>query len=119
MDLKKSPSDWKVEEAKMSHIMANWKNRADATPPHSNSYKIYPKLNTILLWHQFGSKRSKVVTPQAETVHHPRRAVYFIDVYGIGRDVEYHTKKSTAISVVCWLRGYVSRCAVYIPGVYQ
>ncbi len=92
VDLKKSPSDWKVEEAKMSHIMANWKNRAaDATPPHSDPYKIYPKLNTelptILLWHQFGSKRSEVATPQAETVHHPERAVYFIDVYGIGRDV--------------------------------
>ena len=76
----------------MSQLFANWKNRAvDATPPHSDPFNTYPKLNTelptILLWHQFGSKRIDVVTPQAENVHHPGRKVYFIDLYGIGPQV--------------------------------
>jgi hypothetical protein len=65
----RNPKDWPVDEAKMSQLFANWKNRAkDATPPHSDPYDTYPKLNTnlptIFLWHQFGSKRSEVVTPR-------------------------------------------------------
>jgi hypothetical protein len=76
----------------MSQLFANWKNRAkDATPAHSDPYDTYPGLNadlpTIFLWHQFGSERCEVVTPQAEGVSHPGRKVYFIDLYGIGSDV--------------------------------
>jgi len=66
------PEDWRVDEVKMSQLFANWKNRAKvATPPHSDPYDAYPGLNTelptILLWHQFGSERSEVVTPGGES----------------------------------------------------
>ena len=92
VDPSKTPSEWVVEEGEMSQIMANWKNRAaDATPPHSDPYDDYPKLNTekptILMWHQFGSKKNIVDLPQAERVNHPGRAVYFIDLYGIAPEV--------------------------------
>jgi hypothetical protein len=91
--LKEGPSSWVVEEGKMSQIMANWKNKADdATPPHTDPYDTYANLNTeqptILMWNQFGSKRSEAVLPQTETAHHPwTRSVYFIDLYGIGPEV--------------------------------
>ncbi|KAF9011504.1 hypothetical protein BDZ89DRAFT_1077772 [Hymenopellis radicata] len=92
VDSSKEPSEWVVEEGAMSQIMANWKNEAaDATPPHSDPYDAYPELNTeqptILMWHQFGSKKNIVDLPQAERLHHPGRAVYFIDVYGIAPEV--------------------------------
>ena len=90
------PSDWVVEEGKMSQIMANCKNKADdGIPLHTDPYDTYANLNTeqptILLWHQFNSKRSEVVLPQTETAHHhhhPRTSpVYFIDLYGIEAEV--------------------------------
>ena len=92
MDLTKAPSEWVVEEGAMSQITANWKNKAaDATPPHSDPYDAYPKLNTekptILMWHQFDSKKNIVDLPQAERANHPGRAVYFIDLYGIAPEV--------------------------------
>jgi hypothetical protein len=92
VDLSKDSSKWVVEEGAMSQITANWKNKAaDATPPHIDPYDVYPKLNTekptILMWHQFGSKKNIVELPQAERVNHPGRAVYFIDLYGIAPEV--------------------------------
>jgi hypothetical protein len=92
-NLHKDPEEWEVKKGEMSQIMANWKNRADdATPPHTDPYSIYAGLNqdkpTILLWHQFGSKKSEAVLPQKERVHHPsKNSVYFIDLYGIGPEV--------------------------------
>jgi hypothetical protein len=92
VDRSKATSEWVVEEGEMSQIMANWKNKAaDATPPHSDPYDAYPKLNTkkptILMWHQFDSKKNMVDLPQTERANHPGRAVYFIDVYGIAPEV--------------------------------
>ena len=92
VDTSRPPSEWVVEEGAMSQIMANWKNKAaDAMPPHSDPYNVYPMLNTekptILMWHQFGSKKNIVDLPQTKEVNHPGRAVYFIDVYGIAPEV--------------------------------
>jgi hypothetical protein len=55
VDQEKQPSEWVVDPRRLSHLMANWKNKAvDATPPHSDPYDDYPKLNsglpTILMW---------------------------------------------------------------------
>jgi hypothetical protein len=91
----KDPKEWEVTKGEMSQIMANWKNRGDdATPPHTApwAYDIYAGLNqdkpTILMWHQFGSKKSVAVLPERERVYHaPEKAVYFIDLYGIGPEV--------------------------------
>ena len=92
VDLKMQPSDWVVDQASLSHLMANWKNKAaDALPPRSDPYDDYPKLNTglptILMWNQFGSKKSHPDVPQALRINHPGKAVYFIDIYGIGPEV--------------------------------
>ena len=92
---KDGPSDWVVEEGRMSQIMANWKNKADdATPLHTDPYSVYKDLNTeqptILMWHQFGSERSEADLPQTATNpdHSMRKGgVYFIDLYGIGPEV--------------------------------
>ena len=50
----------------MSQLFAKWKNKATDAAPHSDPFNTYPKLTTelppILLWHQFESKRSDVVT---------------------------------------------------------
>ena len=92
VDLEKGPSDWIVDQTRMSHLMTNWKNKAtDATPPHSDPYDDYKQLNmelpTILMWSQFGSKKSEHVLPQTSQIHCPGRAVYFIDLYGIGPEI--------------------------------
>jgi len=70
VDPKQRPSNWVVDSRSFSHFMANWKNKAvDATAPHSDPYDDYKKLNTglptILMWNQFGSKKSHHRLPQA------------------------------------------------------
>jgi hypothetical protein len=92
VDLEMQPSDWVVDPGRLSHLMANWKNKAaDASAPHSDPYDDYAKLNaelpTILMWNQFGSKKSSHHVPQTSRSNHPGKAVYFIDLYGIGPEV--------------------------------
>ena len=68
VDLEKGPSDWIVDQTRMSHLMTNWKNKA-TDAPHSDAYDDYNDLNmeltTILMWNQFGSKQSKYILPNS------------------------------------------------------